>query len=254
MNLKFMKCGLIALGCLALSFGQANADLILDASTKGTGATASHSITGAGAGTSVTATTLDSPGVDSSITVTYSVTGLDLSAEEAGATSASFDFDVTYSSGTTDAVSFSGAGNAGIDNTQVSGSEELTIAVSNLTNIMGFGGTISFDGITSARVANFNNDPDQQNLLLSDGSNIVLVGGSDTTGATPVGAAVGDSATISAGLGITEFTQSAVAGAAGFRNLGTQFTACAMPVPEPSALVMLGAIACLVTGQRRRKF
>lgn len=242
---KTLKYGLITSSFLALSIGQASAALSFTGTTKATGGGNSLSIGG-----TITSSGSATSGAGQVLVMTYNVMGLDLSSEEAGATSVSFSYTVTFTADTGSTINFSSGGNVGVDNTQVGGSETLTVAVSGPTAIVGFSGSISLDGITRAQILNFDNTDDQQTISPNSGSDVVLVGTTDNgTPPAPAGAISGVNAAFDAADGVTSVTQSAIVGSAGFRTLRVQFTA----VPEPSSTALLGLGGLALIARRTRK-
>ncbi len=210
-------------------------------------------------GTISVATITGTFGMDSVITATYTVSGLDLSSLEAGATNASFDFTLQFAGFNVD-----GAGNRsaldieqfvngsranvalGVGNTNIDAGQEIDVTLS-VSNITGFTGNISGLGFDQVTLGNAQNDDDAATVLFGDGTSFSFDNGGAAGNfgqqATPLGTLVPTD----------NFTVTGVDGAVRLLEIGVSFEAtAAAAVPEPSSMFALGIGALGFCVRRRR--
>ncbi len=214
--------------------------------------------------------------VDSTITILYTVSNVDLSSVEAGANAASFQFDVALSGFTISdpsmpvaaPVGITAGGNIGVgmsvmpDTLQITFNELLSVSIGTVSNIMGFNGLINFDGISGIQFGNFQNSGETA-LLSFPGSTFADLSLSDTMIAAP--SAVNTSTNPNRMFALSEFgvtepvsefeltrpgsasNSQSNSSVASFTN---QFSATA--VPEPSSVVLFALGGLLFSSRRRR--
>lgn len=176
-------------------------------------------------------------------TITYTVSGLDLSSLEASAIDVSFDFSVTYT-GSADLGLFNvstGNGAVGISGgnaTQVGAGETLTLSISDPANVIGFSGDIGLNGFTAVLFENFQGATDEANLTFSDGTSVDVVS-TGVFSAQPLTGLVAANSVINSGIG----------GQHRVDNISLQFEAVAVPEPASMALLVFGGLTLL---SRRR--
>lgn len=210
------------------------------------------------------------PGTDSTVSVQHTVTGLDLSAVEASATNVSFQFTTTFTASDVDAmmvaidapVSIAASGNTGVAGGAFGGQfavdEQLSVTLSvDAASIVGFSGTINFDGFTQIALANFGNDGDLANILSLDGSftNTQVSSTANTT--SPAGIfqagnnAIFDLSSVGITDPVTSLALTAESGGQTFNSATAQFTASAA-IPEPSSTLLLALSGLFLTFSRKR--
>lgn len=259
---KFSSLTVVSLFCTA---GFASAATVIDINTDG-GNAASTTLGSVDNGTvaGVTGQSLNAAGAvisdnGENIEITYVVTGLDLSAEQAGATNVGFSFSVSYTgvnnAGNPADVSLGTSGNIGVTG-QTGGTEILTAVVNAPTMITGgFLGTIAVTGFTEFSLANFANNDGGMPPLPNDAADITFNDSAMTTlNAAGTGGFPGFvSVPFPSGVTLIEansFTHEATTGSNTVGSFTTRFTATAIPEPSSTLLLGLGGFAFLV---RRRR-
>ena len=251
----------LTIAVLILSTANLNAGVIIDVNTNtdpvldASGAPNSQISSSVG---SVSAPTITGMfGTSSVISATYTVSGVDLSSIEAGATNASFDFTLQYEGFNVDAAGtrtgasigqfINGSRNnvsLGVGNTNINPNQEITVTQTGVTNISGFTGSISGFGFDQVVLANAGNEDDAATVVFGDGTSFSFDNGG-TAGSSSVEA--------TAGLVSTDnFTVSGDVSLVRLGLIGVQFEAIATAVPEPSSMVALGFGALGILVRRRR--
>ncbi len=197
-------------------------------------------------------------GTDSVITATYTVSGLDLSSLEAGATNASFDFTLQFTGSILNAagnrtaldieqfINGSRANVAlGVGNTNIDVGQEIAVTLG-VSNITGFTGNISGLGFDQVTLGNAGDPNDAATVLFGDGTSFSFdnsgTGGGFGQQATPLGTVVPTD----------NFTVTGDGDAVRLLEIGVVFEATAAAVPEPSSMFAFGIGALGILVRRRR--